>query len=98
MAEYIVKLTKRNAPDAHVPQVTADAVTEFEAAAIGLNRLRERGEDFSAETGVEILQGNVTSTMPVPVRNITSWLRNRPEGRALVERDGLQPLLDYVKE
>jgi hypothetical protein len=98
MAEYIVKILRTDQADPHVPKVEVSALTEFEAAAKGLNQLRERGEQFSAQTGVEILQGNVTGTKPIPVKDILYWLRNRNEGQTLARRDGLQPLLDYVNE
>jgi hypothetical protein len=98
MAEYTVKLSTDDREAARAAQVEVDALTEFEAAAVGLNELRQRGEPFTGATGVEILQGNVTETKPVPVRDITYWLRNKAAGQELVERDGLQPLLDYVKD
>ena len=98
MAEYIVKLLRNDPEGGRVPQIEVDAITEFEAAAVGLNQLRQSGEPFQGDTGVEIVQGNVTETKPVPVKDITSWLRNKAAGQELVERDGLQPLLDYVKD
>jgi hypothetical protein len=98
MSEYTVMLRKTDRHDEDVPKVEVDALTEFEAAAVGLDRFRQMGEQFSAATGVEILQGNVRASKPVPVKDITYWLRNKPEGHAIVKRDGLQPLLDYVKD
>lgn len=98
MAEYTVKLRRTESSGSPVPAVEVDALTEFEAAAVGLNELRARGERFDAETGVEIVQGTVTETRPVPVKDIVYWLRNRREGQALAERDRLEPLLEYVKE
>ncbi len=97
MAEYTVKLRRSDSTDSPVPEVEVDALTEFEAAAVGLNQLRARGERFDAETGVEIVQGTVTETKPVPVKDIVYWLRNRREGQALTERDRLEPLLEYMK-
>ena len=98
MAEYTVKLLRHDPEGGRVPQVEVDALTEFEAAAVGLNQLRQIGEPFAGNTGVEIVQGNVTETKPVPVRDITYWLRNKAAGQELVVRDGLQPLLEYVKD
>ena len=98
MADYIVKLWRNHPHDTQVPKVDVEAVTEFEAAAIGLNKHRQLGEQFDGGTGVEILQGNITHSKPVAVKDILYWLRNRPEGQALTQKDGLQPLLDYVPE
>jgi hypothetical protein len=98
MSEYTVKLVKGDKEEGRMPQVEVDALTEFEAAAVGLNRFRELGEEFDGRTGVEIIQGNVTETKPVPVKDIVHWLRDRREGQALAERDGLGPLIEYVKE
>ena len=98
MADYIAKLRRPGADAGQAPQIEVDAVTEFEAAAIALNRFHQMGEAFDATTGLEILQGNVTHSKPVPVRDIVYWLRNKQEGQALVRKDGLQPLLDYVRE
>ena len=97
VAEYIAKLRdSRLAGD--VPTVTVVTVTEFEAAALALEEFRQRGVAFDGETGLEMLEGNVTASKPVPVKDILYWLRNRPEGQALVHRDRLQPLLEYVKQ
>jgi|SRR5215208_4850806 len=97
MAEYIAKLRRhRTGEDAHPPEIVIDAVTEFEAAALALNHFVRSGEQFTGESGLELLQGNVTASKPVDVKDIVYWLRNKPEGRALVERDNLQPLLDYL--
>ena len=99
MSEYTVKLVKDDKDEGRrVPHVEVDALTEFEAAAVGLNRFREMGEQFDGRTGVEITQGTVTETKPVPVRDIVHWLRDRREGQTLAERDGLGPLLEYVKD
>lgn len=97
MAEYIAKLRdKRLRGD--LPTVEVETLTEFEAAAIALERFRRMGLQFDGRSGIELLEGNVTASKPVDVKDITYWLRNRPEGQALVERDGLHALLDYVKE
>ena len=72
MAEYTVKLRRSDSTDSPVPEVEVDALTEFEAAAVGLNQLRARGEGFEVETDVEIVQGTVTETKPVPVKRIAS--------------------------
>jgi hypothetical protein len=79
MSEYTVKLVK-DKDEGRTPEVHVDALTEFEAAAVGLNRFRELGEPFDSHTGVEIVQGNVTETKPVPVKDIVHWLRDRREG------------------
>ena len=97
MAEYIVKLHGRKAAQ-EVPTVTIDTLTEFEAAALGLEQFRRRGVSFDGHTGVELLEGNVTASKPVPVKDIMYWLRNRPEGQALAKRDRLEGLLEYVTE
>jgi hypothetical protein len=73
-------------------------LTEFEAAALGLEHLRRRGVQFDGDSGVELLEGNVTASKPVPVKEIMYWLRNKAEGQALAKRDGLQGLLDYVTD
>jgi hypothetical protein len=98
MSEYTVMLRRTDRHEDDVPKVEVNALTEFEAAAVGLDRFRQMGEQFSGGTGVEIVQGNVRASKPVPVKDITYWLRNKPEGHAIVERDRLQSLLDYVKE
>lgn len=98
MADYVARLRRTRSDDANAPSVEVDALTEFEAAAVALNLFRQRGERFDASTGLELLQGNVTHSKPVPVKDIMYWLRSRPEGQALVQKDGLQPLLDYVHE
>jgi hypothetical protein len=97
MADYIAKL-RNDADGGLAPEIEADAVTEFEAAALALKRFHQQGVPFDARTGLELLQGNVTHSKPVPVKDIIYWLRNKKEGRALVEKDGLQPLLEYVPE
>lgn len=96
MADYIAKLRQGHAQNTDDPTVEVEALTEFEAAAVALNRFLQAGEKFDASTGLELLQGNVTHSKPVPVKDIVHWLRDRPEGRALAERDNLQSLLDYV--
>jgi hypothetical protein len=98
MAEYIARLWRNHPHDIEVPSVQVNALTEFEAAAVALNTFREMGEEFSANSGLELLQGNVTHSKPVSVKDIVYWLRSRPEGVALVEKDRLQALLEYVPE
>lgn len=98
MSEYAVQLWRNHPHDTHVPKVDVDALTEFEAAALALDRFRQMGEEFGPKTGVEILQGNVTHSAPVAVADIMKWLRHGPEGQALVEKDGLHALLDFVPD
>jgi hypothetical protein len=97
MAEYIAKLHNQQG-GAEIPTVKVDTITEFEAAALALEQFRQRGVPFDGQTGIELLEGTVTASKPVPVRDILYWLRNKPEGLALVKRDGLGGLLDYVKD
>ena len=95
MAEYIAKLHDRRAgPNA--PTATINTVTEFEAAALALERFRQQGIAFDGDSGLELLEGTVRASKPVPVREIMYWLRNKPEGQALAKRDGLERLLEYV--
>jgi hypothetical protein len=97
MAEYIAKLRDRRL-GGEIPVVTIDSVTEFEAAALALEQFRQRGVVFDGESGLELLEGNVTASKPVPVKEIMHWLRDRVEGQALVKRDGLEGLLDYARD
>ena len=81
------------------PTVTLDTLTEFEAAALGLERLRQRGVQFDGDSGVELLEGNVTASKPVPVKEIMwTGCGTSSKGQALAKRDGLQGLLDYVTD
>jgi hypothetical protein len=96
MAEYIVKLHDRRL-GSETPTATIDTLTEFEAAALALEEFRRRGVQFDGESRIEVLEGNVTASKPVPVKDIMYWLRNNAEGQALAKRDGLEQLLEYVK-
>jgi hypothetical protein len=97
MAEYIAKLHDHRLGD-ETPSATIGTVTEFEAAALALEEFRKRGVQFDGESGLELLEGNVTASKPVPVKEIMYWLREKPEGQALAKRDGLERLLDYVRD
>jgi hypothetical protein len=97
MAEYIAKLHDRRAGQ-DAPTATIDTVTEFEAAALALEQFRRQGVSFDGDSGLELLEGNVRASKPVPVKEIMYWLRNKPEGQALAKRDGLERLLDYVTD
>jgi hypothetical protein len=97
MAEYIAKLHDRKL-GAEVPTATIETVTEFEAAALALEQFRQRGVPFDGHSGLELLEGNVTASTPVRVKEIMYWLRHKGEGQALARRDGLERLLDYVKD
>jgi hypothetical protein len=97
MAEYIAKLRDQRLGE-EIPTARIDTVTEFEAAALALEVFRQRGVQFDRESGLELLEGNVTASKPVPVKDIMYWLRDKPEGQALAKRDGLERLLDYVRD
>jgi hypothetical protein len=97
MAEYVAKLHDRRL-GAEIPVARIESVTEFEAAALALEHFRQRGVTFDGESGLELLEGNVTASKPVPVKEIMYWLRNRGEGQALAKRDGLEQLLEYVRD
>jgi hypothetical protein len=97
MAEYIAKLHDHRLGE-EIPSATIGTVTEFEAAALALEEFRKRGVQFDGESGLELLEGNVTASKPVPVKEIMYWLRDKPEGQALAKRDGLERLLDYVRD
>jgi hypothetical protein len=97
MAEYIAKLHDHRL-GAEIPSATIGTVTEFEAAALALEEFRKRGVQFDGESGLELLEGNVTASKPVAVKEIMYWLRDKPEGQALAKRDGLERLLDYVRD
>jgi hypothetical protein len=97
MAEYIAKLRDHRLGE-EIPITRIDTVTEFEAAALALEEFRKRGVQFDRESGLELLEGNVTASKPVPVKDIMYWLRDKPEGQALAKRDGLERLLDYVRD
>ena len=96
VAEYIAKLHDHRL-GAEIPSATVGTVTEFEAAALALEEFRKRGVQFDGESGLELLEGNVTASKPVPVKEIMYWLREKHEGQALAKRDGLERLLDYVR-
>ena len=97
MAEYIAKLRDHRLGE-EIPTTRIDTVTEFEAAALALDEFRERGVRFDGESGLELLEGNVTASKPVPVKEMMYWLREKAEGQALAKRDGLERLLDFVKD
>ena len=71
MAEYIAKLRDPRLGE-EIPVVSIDSVTEFEAAALALEHFRQRGVRFDGESGLELLEGNVTASKPVPVKEITA--------------------------
>ena len=96
MAEYIAKLRDHRLGE-EVPSATIDTLTEFEAAALALEQFRRRGVNFDGESALELLEGNVTASKPVPVKEIMYWLRNKSEGQSLAHRDGLEGLLEYVR-
>lgn len=98
MAEYVAKLRDRRLGAGPAPTEVINTLTEFEAAALALEKFRRQGLQFDGRSGLEILEGNVTASKPVDVKDILYWLRNRPEGQALVVKDGLQGLLEYVKD
>ena len=57
-------------------------MTEFEAAALALEEFRERGVQFDGESGLELLEGNVTASKPVPVkRDHVPGCGRRPKAR-----------------
>jgi hypothetical protein len=98
MAEYVAKLHDDVRFSGESPTLRVEALTEFEACALAREAFRRRGVVFGPESGLEVLQGNVTSSKPVPVKEILFWWRNKPEGQALERRDGLQELLACVPD